>query len=281
MITKLTDEQIEAFEKYRQKWMEIGLDTRPIDQEKAKAAVLKAYECAGHAAPRYWIFLDSPVAGAIAAHVLTHVDNDEEVQATDGVDETFSNGRGDVIFERVKEQLREQGYETDWDSAYRRARSLFTSTTISAQLDRAGYGSHEAGWLAFYDYFWNELHLECCAGNQGLFEVSEECGWWWPFEEAVIVTSKMTHLHKDEDMRLHAEDGPALAFPDGWGSIYSWHGIRVPEHVIERPEEMTIEELVGETNSELRRIMFIKFGVERLAREGKFEVVHKIGRAHV
>jgi len=39
---------------------------------------------------------------------------------------------------------------------------------------------------------------------------------------------------EDEEGRLHCEDKKALEYPDGWG-VYSWHGVRVPDFVIEKP----------------------------------------------
>jgi hypothetical protein len=67
--------------------------------------------------------------------------------------------------------------------------------------------------------------------------------------------------------RLHSAEGPAIAWSDGWG-VWAWHGIRVPQHVIEAPETLTTIEILAEENAEVRRVMIERFGAARLLREG-------------
>ena len=74
--------------------------------------------------------------------------------------------------------------------------------------------------------------------------------------------------------RLHCEDGPAVVWPDGWG-VWSWHGVQVPRKLIESPETITRDDVVHETNVEVRRAMmeilgprFAELlGAEEVARE--------------
>jgi hypothetical protein len=48
-------------------------------------------------------------------------------------------------------------------------------------------------------------------------------------------------LARDEHGSLHAEDGMCLRYRDGWG-FYAWHGQRVSEQFILRPETLTLED---------------------------------------
>lgn len=64
-INELTAEQKALLPVWRDKWLKIGLSTDPIDQERAKSAVRKMYECAGLEAPNTFVFLDNPEHGAI------------------------------------------------------------------------------------------------------------------------------------------------------------------------------------------------------------------------
>ena len=69
-INELTPEQEADLSATRDKWLDIGLSTAPIDREASKSAVAKMYECARLPAPNVFIFLDSPRQGAIAAALL-------------------------------------------------------------------------------------------------------------------------------------------------------------------------------------------------------------------
>lgn len=58
---KLTAEQEALLPIYRDKWLEIGLSTEPLDFEKAKIAVCAAYESAGLSKPTKFYTAKSPV----------------------------------------------------------------------------------------------------------------------------------------------------------------------------------------------------------------------------
>lgn len=61
MIEKLTEEQEALLSVYRDKWVDIGLATGPVDFEKAKAAVCKAYRTAGLKEPTQFHVAKSPM----------------------------------------------------------------------------------------------------------------------------------------------------------------------------------------------------------------------------
>lgn len=60
-ITSLTPEQTAQLDTYRDKWLAIGLSTEPVNLEKAKEAVILAYQLAGLAAPTRFELADSPI----------------------------------------------------------------------------------------------------------------------------------------------------------------------------------------------------------------------------
>jgi hypothetical protein len=72
---------------------------------------------------------------------------------------------------------------------------------------------------------------------------------------------------------MHSESGMAIRYGDGWG-IYSWHGTRVPEFVIERPSEITAKHVREEQNAEVRRVMIERMGWERFCSECEMRTIH-------
>jgi len=104
--------------------------------------------------------------------------------------------------------------------------------------------------------------VEDCKKLDGLFGLAQSCGWWWPFENAVILTERPCAMHRDAAGRLHNPDGLALAYPDGWG-VYAWHGIRVREWCIEHKDRINKETILAEKNTEIRRAMCEIIGLPR------------------
>lgn len=119
----------------------------------------------------------------------------------------------------------------------------------------SGYGQHDASWLAFYDYFRNEVGLvEETKELVGLTELSKHCGWFIPHKHICWASEKHSDIKRDEEGRLHSLEGPCVQYTDGW-KIYAVHGILINEWIIENPELITIEKIDAEENVEVRRIM--------------------------
>ena len=60
-LTKLTEDQINQLDVYRDNWIGIGMSTAPLEFNKAKDAVCKAYRLAGLKEPTQFDIADSPV----------------------------------------------------------------------------------------------------------------------------------------------------------------------------------------------------------------------------
>lgn len=57
--------------------------------------------------------------------------------------------------------------------------------------------------------------------------------------------------------------------------VRAWHGVVVPDWVVRDPASITPELIDAERNTEVRRVMVERFGVERLMRESGGEVIHE------
>lgn len=130
------------------------------------------------------------------------------------------------------------------------------------------WGSQEVYWIARYQ----TARLLGVAFKpedvERLDEYSEiqHMGWAWPHENGCVVMDRPTVCRMEEATptrwRLHCADGPALAYGDGY-ALYAWHGVRMPAHVIEHPDQITPEQITAEPNAEVRRVMLDRFGAER------------------
>ena len=135
------------------------------------------------------------------------------------------------------------------------------------------YGQHDATWLCFYDFMSAELGLvDETKELSGLMKAALYCGWCYLFENAAFVCSKPSLLKMDERGNLHSAVGVAISFPDGIAWHY-WHGVAVPDWIIERPQEITIAKIESEKNQEIMRVMIERFGNTRYIEESGAKLI--------
>ncbi|MBN9396608.1 MAG: hypothetical protein J0H83_15270 [Candidatus Melainabacteria bacterium] len=129
-----------------------------------------------------------------------------------------------------------------------------------------GLGSHDAGWISYYDYL-AKLGLPGTRALDGFRDMALNAGWWWPYEHVCIMTERPSSLQRDNRFRLHCEDAMAMSYNDGWG-VFAWHGVLVPPYVVLLPEPLTFDLIENEPNAEVRRVLIERFGLENYLREG-------------
>lgn len=103
----------------------------------------------------------------------------------------------------------------------------------------------------------------------GVAAVARSAGWWWPFEDVAVVCERPAERALDREGRLHAGDGPALAFPGGFAA-YFWHGRIVPRWAVLEP---TVARIAAEANVEVRRCAIEAMGWARFAEEAELTLV--------
>ena len=180
-----------------------------------------------------------------------------------------------LVYEQAGEKCPEQFYITDSPIACAKLAVKLRgikeddkeySSGIFNELNNQIFGSHEAGWLTYYDFIWNELGVTECKQLQGLMEIAKHVGWWAPYDTCVIFQHKHLEIHLDDQMRLHNETGPAVVYRDG-SKIWAINGLGLTEQIIMAPETLTIEQINKESNNEVRSIMINRFGWARYIKE--------------
>jgi uncharacterized protein (TIGR02996 family) len=178
---------------FRISWIATGLKIGPCDRTYCEMAVDFVYQAAGLDKPKAKVWVDGPVHGAIAAHMMNQVWGQVRGQV-------WGQVRGQVGGQ-VRDQVRDQVWDQVWDQVrgqvggqvggqvWGQVRGQVWDQVrgqVRYQVNRCGYGHQDAGWLSFYSFF-SAIGLSSCDRIFGLFNMSQ-CGWWWPFEGAVILT---------------------------------------------------------------------------------------------
>lgn len=248
-IEKLTKAQEDKMSHYREKWIKIGLSVASADRQKAQAAVAAAYEVAGIKPPTTFVWLDSPFAGAVAA----------EMFATGA-----RSGKRSEFVRKIEAQTMSQiGDKYAFDDAAAGS----SSSQIKDQVWRAGYGAHDSDFLSLYDFFRNECGLVSETDKLvPLMTLAEHCGWFWPFEQLVVLTEKPSEVHMRND-RLHRDGGPAVTYRDGF-SVWALNGTRCSQKIAETPaKNIPGKWVLEEKNAQVRAELVKKVGAERVVKE--------------
>ncbi len=147
---------------------------------------------------------------------------------------------------------------------------------VSVALDSVPYsrsGNNRTAWLGAWDWPWlatsNFIARSWSLELSG--HASTHLGAWTELlrdaaaflfcENCCFVYVKPTIVSFDENGRLHNELTAAVEFADGT-KLFCWHGVEVPEFVITKPKSIKIKMIDEEPNSEVKRVMIERFGLD-------------------
>ena len=90
--------------------------------------------------------------------------------------------------------------------------------------------------------------------------------WCIPYSGLCVVSRRPVVAEWNERKVLHCDNGPAVAFRDGF-RVWCIDGIRVDEQIVMRPESQTVKQIDGEQNGDVRSIRIERFGWPRYLKE--------------
>ena len=130
------------------------------------------------------------------------------------------------------------------------------------------WGQMDSYWICFYLFCEHIGVTYATKSTQKLHlwaELAKSCSWWWPFENAGIISERPVAIqwNNDNPPRIHGDGKPAVEFRDGW-KIWALNGVRVPQHIAEKPAaELDPSLILTEQNVDVRREIVRKIGIER------------------
>lgn len=143
-------------------------------------------------------------------------------------------------------------------------------------MQDAGYarwgGSLWPGYAAWADYFNEVLSISI---DRNYLDLVESCGYFWTLDDVCFASERPSTLNLDARGRLHSATGQSIGYPSGWG-FWHWHGVQVPQDVIERPGELTATRIESEQNAEVRRAMIERFGLPRYIKDSGANVIQEL-----
>ncbi|WP_287994247.1 DUF6745 domain-containing protein [Acidiphilium sp.] len=238
---ELTPARQQVINEALREWLVAGRSTAPADFDAAEAAVTALYAAIDKPRP-YFVRLSSPLAAELYLNLLCKT----WPELTKG-----GQLRGqlwDQLGDQLGGQLRGQLWDQLWDQLRGQLRGQllsFMGTWFYGAWDfywmwldggrRVGakYGARENAML--------DAHITLC----------RSVGWWYPFNDFVIVTDRPESIHLNGNGQLHNEYGQALQYRDGTG-VFAWNGQRVPGEWITNPGSIGPKEALSWPNADQR-----------------------------
>ena len=244
-LEKLSPEQEALIAIVRDEWIDFALNsTTPMDKSAAKQGIEWMYSIAGLNLPRTIIYAESPIACQIIANLCKSPQIEASVEAS------------------------------VWASVWASVRDSVEASVFGYIHPAWRDVLSDAGWVAYYDYFTRIKAINNNNFNKYLEYMRAGVFYGIFLQNVAIICGRPQYIARDARGRLHAENKPAVLWNDGWGQ-YFWHGVSVPQKLIETPEQITQDDLAKEQNAEVRRAMMEKLGerffslldVEEIARD--------------
>ena len=162
-----------------------------------------------------------------------------------------------------------EGYKTPeflWCRSPLEARQKYQCKTVYF------LGQMDAYWICFYLYCRDVLGIKYDDKYSRILdlyaEIAKSCGWWYPYECAVVICEKPIECHMKSGL-LHNDNGMAIRYNDGFGS-WNLNGVMVSRELVEsKAEDLDPKILFKEKNAEVRREIVRKIGIDR--------IVYKLG----
>lgn len=141
------------------------------------------------------------------------------------------------------------------------------------------WGQTEVPWVNFYKFAEDVLKIKFNPDDSKWLnvwaEITKSMGWWWPFENVVVACERPEIIKWEPDRdppRLHCVDGPSVRFRDGW-ELYHIRNVKVEKRIVMDPTNLAIEEITGQQNAEVRRIMIQRYGEDRFLTKVKAKLI--------
>jgi hypothetical protein len=148
------------------------------------------------------------------------------------------------------------------------------------QCARSWYNYYQGGnmWSAWDCYLTAArdilgLRFPCHEAYEAWERCAKNGGFRLMHEKFCMVSDFPERLRLDEQNRPHSADGPSHRWRDGW-ELYYWHGVAVTEQIVMRPQTLTAQQIVAESNTEVRRVMIERFGCAKYLQQVGAELVH-------
>jgi hypothetical protein len=218
-----------------------------------------------------WSQVESQVGLQVGSQVGSQVWSQVESQIRSQIRSQVWSQVESQIRSQVGSQIRSQVWSQVESQVWSQIRSqvgLQVGSQIRSQVANFVYpylnGQFDCGYFSFYD-FCNKI-LKISFSKQKEWDCylhTSDVSLIYPFKDFIIISEKPTQI-KQKNLLLHNETGASIKYADGF-EIYSLNGIRVSKEIVmTSAEKLNPKIILTERNTEVRREIVRKIGIERV-----------------
>jgi hypothetical protein len=297
-ITTIPPEAQAKFPAIVQEYIKIGLCTDPADRPTAEKAMRDLYKLLGKRTDMPIVWVPSPLVGAFAAPIAAALLSKKTATSEVSVYKTIEKSVGPVVSAAVKVAVEAAvGYKTK-STTTKGGEGVDAATIRSTIKSLWHYYRGGQFWVSWKGYI-AALRLigfehESLRALEIEEKIARSAGWYWPFEDFVMISERPNCINRDALGRLHSLDGPSISWGETF-SLHSWKGITVPAALIDNRRTVTAAEVLAIENAEHRRcaieIYALTHGPDRFVKDlgakklkgdkshGKGRTVYAVGDA--
>ena len=276
-IEKLTPAQEARLDEWRDRWIAVGLKTDPADWPRFEKAARECYSIINLNPGVPIVHVPSPIVGAFAAPIAASIIN--ITKAIRGIDVKDKKAVRSAVDSAVHSAV-DSAVHSAVDSAVRSAvRSAVGKNNNNLIFWHYWMGGQMwSSWASYESFFREVCNLNLGEGMErraiAYAETVQSACYWWPNRDFIIVCDRPVHILRNERGRLHSSEKKAIEWPDGWG-LWMWHGTRVSEQIIMKPETLSREQIMAEKNSEVSRAIAERLGWDEYLKRVDTVLIHK------
>jgi len=299
-IRRLSGYQLTKLGDCERAWRRLAVSLAPAHRNLAESAARRLYEALGlPVPPMFWVRSPDELR---LARLLRHADRQARARTRSLRNQAWSYdwplrmlweplirdyvmASGEIAADAwgPVEGMAMSVAEHLHDTAMRRL-ELEVGRATDGMVEAYGWAGQFFGTLAALDFLFSRVMPDLASPRAlALVDLFQHCGSCFPESDACWLIERPLSM-LTVDGKLHGEVGPAITYRDGWGAFYL-HGRWVPEHVVLRPGDITLEDIEMQVNGEAREEMIRRFGVVRyltaigaeVVSEDAFGVLYRIG----
>jgi hypothetical protein len=274
MATKMTEAEQQALcEQLTIKWIEIGRKAGATDRLAAEAAVIDIYKSMNLPPPMiFWG--RSPLEIRLMFGILENEKVANKQVAEVAAKEYKAHMRIPKAYEYLKAQIAPYELVSGEPEIEKLENLNFEAVAEQAYNVVCAYGQHDVNWIAadLAQSIINDTPWD----SEPYGRLAENASWWIARENLAIISDLPIHLRMDASTRQHSLNEASMLFGDGFGT-YLVHGTPVPEEYVLKRSELTVEQVMGESNQGVRRALMELYGMNRLLKNLNAKEISRVG----
>ncbi len=236
-----------------QVWAQVGAQVLNQVWAQVGGGPQVAVQVRNHVWDQVWAQVGDQVRAQVRAQVGAQVLNQVWAQVAVQV----RNHVWDQVWAQVGAQVRDQvGAQVEAQvGAQVRAQVGGLGKNVKKGFDNYGISSLWCTLSSFVSFFLDVCQLILPEEIQKRLEINEalvsSVGWTWWHENVLVLSDRPKIINRDDQDRLHCENGPSMEYRDGW-ALYHWHGVSIPKEWVSG-QKPTAREAISWPQIEQRR----------------------------